>query len=305
MGRMQQKQPLTKKRILEWADNHHARTGRWPISRSGPILDADDGTTWQAVNTALVKGTRGQPGADSLTRLLRRRRKILDARAVWPDLTRDKILQWVDDHNERTGAWPRRDSGRVRCARGISWATVDRYLRKGNRSFAGGSSLTELLWTARHVWDGRPPLTEAKILRWAREHHDRTGRWPVTLSGKLIGASDDDWAAIDMALRNKRRGLPRRTSLSRLLSEHYRGRYRVTLGRITIRQIVKWAERHYRRTGTWPTHHSGPVSGVPNLSWAAIEYALRCGRRGLPGGSTLVRVLEKPRRGGGQGLNSE
>jgi hypothetical protein len=137
------------------------------------------------VNTALAKGVRGLPGGDSLTRLLRRRRHILDVRTAWPDLSRDKILQWIDDHHQRTGTWPRRDSGRVRCARGISWQTIDRYLKNGNRAIDGGSSLTRLLWEARGVLEGRQPLTEEKIIKWAEQHHGETGRWPVTLSGKL------------------------------------------------------------------------------------------------------------------------
>jgi hypothetical protein len=307
---MDRKPPLTAKRILEWADHHYERTGRWPISRSGPVLAANDGTTWEAVNTALTKGVRGLPGGDSLARLLRRRRKIADVRMTWPDLSRDKILAWADDHYERTGTWPRRESGRVRCARGITWATVHRHLKKGNRSLPGGSSLVELLSQARGVRHGKSALTEARILRWAQDHFLETGRWPVTLSGKVRHLPHEDWAAIDMALRHRRRGLTRKISLSRLLAEHHGARYRATLGRITITQILEWARRHHRRTGTWPTHHAGPVYGVPDLSWAAIDYALRQGRRGLPGGMSLGQVLSRlpqaerarrPKKRGGRG----
>ena len=290
---MDRKSPLTAKRILKWADDHYQRTGRWPISRDGPVFAADDGTTWEGVNTAMVKGNRGLPGGDSLARLLRRRRKIADARMTWPDLSREKILAWVDDHHDRTGTWPRRGSGPVGCAPGITWATVHRYLRKGNSTLPGGSSLTELLSKDRGVREGKIVLTEAKILRWADHHHHETGRWPVTLSGKVRPHPREDWAAIDMALRHARRGLTQKISLSRLLAEHYGKRYRATLGRITIKQILEWARRHHRRTGTWPTHHSGPVYGVPGLSWAATEYALRRGRRGLPGGMTLSQVLSR------------
>ncbi len=293
---MRSKEPLTLAQILDWADRHHERTGTWPISRSGPVTDAADGTTWEAVNTALAKGARGLPGGDSLRQLLRRRRKAADARTTWPDLSRRKIIDWVDDHYQRTGHWPQRESGRVRCAKGITWATVDRYLRKGNRELPGGSSLSTLLWEARGILDGRPPLTEAIILKWAREHHEQTGRWPVTLSGKLRNHPKEDWAALDMALRHGRRGLTRKTSLSRLLSEHCGARYNPALGELTVAEILEHADRHRRRTGDWPNYRSGAVYGRPDLKWSTIEYALKTGRRGLPGGSTLAILLDRHRR---------
>lgn len=293
---MHRKPPLTNKQILAWADKHYEYTGRWPISRSGPVLTAEDGTTWEAINTALAKGVRGLSGGDSLARFLIRRRKTADARTAWPDLSRRKICEWIDDHSQRTGTWPQRDCGRVRCARGISWATVDRYLKRGNRSLPGGSSLARLLWEARGISEGRRPLTEARIIQWAKDHYDATRRWPVTLSGKVRHHPDEDWAAIDMALRHTRRGLKRRTSLSRLLTAHLCERYNPSVGRITISQILEWADRHHRRTGRQPTHRSGAVHGTRHLKWSAIEYALKRGRRGLPRGTTLAQLLDKHRR---------
>ncbi len=292
------KQPMTLRRILAWADRHRDRTGRWPISRSGPVLDADDGTTWEGVNTALTKGIRGLSGGDSLARLLQRRRTRGDARSIWPELSRRKILDWVDEYYQRTSRWPQRDSGSLAWARDITWATIDRHLKKGNCSLPGGSSLSALLREARGIDAGKVPLTEARITRWARQHHDETGRWPVTLSGKVRGRPGEDWAAIDMALRHTRRGLTRTTSLSRLLTEHARERYNPRLGPISISQIVEWARRHHRSTGRWPTHRTGPVRGMPRLKWSSIDYALRLGGRGLPGGTTLARLLDEHVRHG-------
>jgi hypothetical protein len=123
----------------------------------------------------------------------------------------------------------------VRCAPAISWSTIDRYLAKGNRSLPGGSSVTELLAQARDVRDGKTALTETKILRWAEHHYRETGRWPVTVSGKVRHRTREDWAAIDTA----RRGLKRKISLSRLLGERHGARYRATLGAITIEQILE------------------------------------------------------------------
>jgi hypothetical protein len=61
--------------ILQWADSHHRRTGKWPGQTSGFIPEAP-GTTWNAVDMALRQGHRGLPGHSSLGRLLHERRGV-------------------------------------------------------------------------------------------------------------------------------------------------------------------------------------------------------------------------------------
>src|SRR5262249_54787237 len=65
--------------------------------------------------------------------------------------------------------------------------------------------------------------------------------------------------------------------------------------RLTRTAILRWARRHRRRTGRWPTAASGPVARAPGETWQAVDTALRAGRRGLPGGSSLVKLLPRPR----------
>jgi hypothetical protein len=65
--------PLTVEQVLAWADAHHARTGRWPHAKSGPVEGAP-GEAWGNINAALYDGHRGLPGGDSLARLLNRHR---------------------------------------------------------------------------------------------------------------------------------------------------------------------------------------------------------------------------------------
>jgi hypothetical protein len=65
------KPPLSVGQVLEWADAHHARTGRWPNENSGPVEGAP-GEAWSAVCAALRNGLRGLPRG-SLPRLLARR----------------------------------------------------------------------------------------------------------------------------------------------------------------------------------------------------------------------------------------
>ncbi len=139
----------------------------------------------------------------------------------------------------------------------------------------------------------RPPLTIARILLWADAHYRRTGRWPTQRSGPIAGA-DLTWTAVAAALRDGLRGLPRGNTLAGLLARergaepasgpHHRRE-------LTTQDVLRWADAHRRQTGRWPNAASGSVQGVPGESWGAINQALLWGRRGLPGGSSLSRLL--------------
>jgi hypothetical protein len=56
---------LDLQQIMSWARAWHERTGKWPGIESGPIPEAP-GETWNAVNKALIKGSRGLAGGSSL-----------------------------------------------------------------------------------------------------------------------------------------------------------------------------------------------------------------------------------------------
>ncbi len=60
---------------------------------------------------------------------------------------------------------------------------------------------------------------------------------------------------------------------------------------MTLGQILAWADAHHARTREWPTLRSGPVAGAPGETWRAVEAALRQGRWGLVGGSSLAILL--------------
>jgi hypothetical protein len=68
---------------------------------------------------------------------------------------------------------------------------------------------------------------------------------------------------------------------------------------MTVEQILAWADAYHRRTGQWPTKMSGPVVGAPGTTWLAVDTALRKGEGGLPGASSLRRLLNlhRPRKG--------
>src|ERR1700687_1400564 len=64
---------------------------------------------------------------------------------------------------------------------------------------------------------------------------------------------------------------------------------------LDIKEILAWADAYREATGSWPTGKRGPIAGTKFETWAAVESALRGGRRGLPGGSSLARLLAQER----------
>jgi hypothetical protein len=65
---------------------------------------------------------------------------------------------------------------------------------------------------------------------------------------------------------------------------------------LTIKQILEWLDAYHKRWGKWPRRGSGRVRESPNEdTWMAIHMALRNGLRGLPGGSSLIRLLAQQR----------
>jgi hypothetical protein len=64
---------------------------------------------------------------------------------------------------------------------------------------------------------------------------------------------------------------------------------------LTVEQILSWVDRHKERTGAWPHADAGPVPGMPGETWRKLNQALSRGHRGLPGGSSLARLLAERR----------
>jgi hypothetical protein len=294
---------LSVARVLAWADDCFARTGDWPHLTRDPI-PGTGGETWRKVDGCLRRGGRGLPGGTTLYRLLAEHRGVRNPNHP-PPLTVPRVLAWADAYHEATGGWPSADSGPVAQAPGETWAAADSALRCGVRGLPGGSSLAKVLAEYRGVRNPRdlPRLLLEDVLAWADEHRRRTGRWPTARSGPIPGAPlGETWGTVDTALRDGLRGLPGRLSVARLLAWHRGARNPKGLPRLRVAQVLAWADAHRARTGRWPRQQSGPVAGAPaGTTWAAIDAALREGLRGLPGGSSLGRLLEQRRGAGGPG----
>ena len=285
------RKPLTEEQILAWADSHYERTGEWPKVKFGAVVDVPR-ETWSGINAALELGLRGLPGKGSLARLLADNRGVRNQANLSP-LSLDQILVWANEHNGRTGHWPRIESGPVFEAPSETWKGIQMALVNGLRGLTGGSSLAQLLAErrgARNHYD-LPEYSVEQILVWADLHYERTGQWPNEHSGVVTDAPNETWGRINSALLEDIRGLNGGSSLARLLAEHRRKRNHLDLLDLTEEQILVWADALHARTGKWPIVKSGAVAEAPGETWNGIEHALRIGNRGLPRGSSLAQLL--------------
>jgi hypothetical protein len=224
---------------------------------------------------------------------MRRRSKRFQTRKK-PRLTERQILAWCDDHHENHGTWPRRNSGPIRIAP-ETWTAIEIALRNGNRGLPGGSSLAQLLANRRGVRNrmGLPPLTKQQILDWTRKWFRRNGQWPMHHSGVIPNSGGETWSAVARALSRGGRGLPGGSTLARFFEEEFG----VPANRppVAVKQILAWADAHRAATSRWPTRASGTIAESSNESWSKINTALINGLRGLPGGSSLAKLLARHR----------
>ncbi len=286
---------LSERRILSWARAHQRATGQWPHQNSGPVAGAP-GEVWRNIQAALLSGGRGLSGGSSIARLLGDRLGVRSRRRP-PSLSIDQILAWADAHRKRTGEWPKAHSGQVHEAPHENWLAIDNALYQGLRGLSAGESLARLLNRRRGVRNVRqlPRLTIRNILAWADDHHRRTGRWPTQDDGDIVAAPGEKWRNVHASLVRGGRGLPAGSSLAQILADGRGTRNLKRLPPLSERRILAWADAHLRRTGEWPRHKSGPIAEAPGEKWVNVDAALRSGVRGLPGGSSLARLLSKKR----------
>jgi hypothetical protein len=141
---------------------------------------------------------------------------------------------------------------------------------------------------------GAPDLTEKKVLAWADAYHDRTSDWPSFDSGPIPEAPGETWFTVAEALALGLRGLETGGSLPRLFLEH-RGRDHLLRHKLSVNDILAWADAWCARTGDWPKQDSGAIPGTGGFTWSDVDGKLRRGRCRLPGVSTLADFLAEYR----------
>ncbi len=218
-------------------------------------------------------------------------------RARYNPLSISQILAWADLEHEQTGRWPCCKDTIVWANKNEKWINIDALLRIGGRSLPGGDSLPQLLAREREVRNRSdlPDLSVAEVKRWARQHFSRTGKWPHYGSGDIPGSAQENWHGVERALREGIRSFPGGDSLARFLARHFRVRNKASTPRLTLKQILNWADAHHKRTTEWPTVHSGTILEAPSETWQRIDTALREGLRGLKDSSSLAQLLAAKR----------
>lgn len=282
---------LTYDQILQWADQVHRETGDWPTADSGHVKGADE--DWCNIDAVLQKGQRGLPKS-SLAKLLAKYRNRRNQQDL-PELRERQIVKWADAWKRKNRAYPTRTSGPIPGVNGETWARVNAALINGYRGLPGGSSLARLLAEYRDVPNiqALPDLVIAEILRWVDSYKSRERTWPNEDSGDIPEAPGHTWKGIDSALRKGTRGLQGGSSIARLLAKHRSVRNEKALPKLTERGIWVWIVTHQCRTGSWPNSRSGTILGTRSEKWSAVDAALRCGSRGLPGGSSLGDLIAR------------
>ncbi|HWL95256.1 MAG TPA: hypothetical protein VNT79_17180 [Phycisphaerae bacterium] len=303
---------LTLKQVLDWADSHHARTGRWPSTSSG-VIPGTGGESWDAIRKACIHGGRGL-ARQSLAQIFAERRGVR-RQGVLPKLTYPQVLEFVGDYLARTGRWPSNKSGAIPGSGGEKWAGIDYALKSRARGLTRHRGLVDFLTQEFGRSSGtfragrfqiRLPyralnavgnLSEDMILDWARAHHQRTGAWPTVVSGPVHGEVRRTWAAVDRSLRVGTRGLRKGSSIARLLALRAGVRNYCALPPLTIESILRWADEYFKRAGRWPHEGAGPIPGSGGESWKSVVNALRGSgnRRGLREKWTLDELLVKRR----------
>lgn len=223
------------------------------------------------------------------------RRLRLRVKPKYLPLSNDEILRWADEWFTAHGHWPNINSGLIPGTIDDTWRRIDDALRQGYRELPkkSGLSLARLLERHRRVRNSEypPKLSVPQIVKWARQHHERTGIWPTANIGPIDDAPGESWMAIDMSLRKGRRDVGPGSSLAQLLTKECGVPNCQQRPPLTVALILRWADEYHARHGKRPTRTSGMISGSSDETWMAIHRALASGRQGFPGGSSLAKLL--------------
>lgn len=280
---------LTEDQILELADQHHRRTGRWPNRDSGDIDGTED--SWSSICVALRNGARGLPRKITLADLLFEKRQVPN-KANRPALTDQQVLEWADRHKLLTGEWPDQTSGPV-DGENENWRGINSALSKGLRGFPGGSSIHQVLEAhgriQRRFWD--PSITVEDILFSADRFFARHKRWPKRTDIEPA-VRHFVWTTVDNQLRQGWENHSPGGSLALLLMEHRGYRHHLQLDPLSPEKIIDWAQEYHESFGRWPTSKSGDVPGTTE-NWRKIDAALKQGHRGLTKGDSLAKLLSR------------
>ena len=199
-----------------------------------------------------------------------------------------KILRLADAWYEKYETWPKKSSGNVLSLENLTWSKIDKQLQRTD-----WGSFANLLFLKRDVRHHlkQDKLTIHQIIEWAKDHFGKTKEWPTYKSGNVLAEPSENWSAIRSNLVAGGRGLPKGLSVEKVLFDEL-GVVGVRAGKkLTEQRVLTFALMHYEETGSYPTESSDWILDGKD-SWPTISFALNQGLRGLPGGSSLAKLLQ-------------
>ena len=198
-----------------------------------------------------------------------------------------KILELADACYKKYKIWPKKRSGVISSENNLTWNTINNQLLKTEVG-----SLANLLFLERDVHHHlkRNKLTIYQIIEWAKDHFKKTNEWPTYKSGAVLADYSEKWGAINSALQGGHRGLETNETLEALLWRE-KGVVGTLAGKkLSNKKILDLTKQHFEKTGLYPTSNSDWILEGKD-SWSTISVALNRGFRGLPGGSSLAKLL--------------
>ena len=247
------------------------------------------------------RGNRGLPGGSSLARLLAEHRGARNPKDL-PPLTIEQILAWADAHRAATGRWPVGLSGPVAEGSEETWAVVNKALCRAAIAACPAARRWPACWRSTGRCDrggcrcGRSAPGPAPTAR-------PPAAGPMPTPAPCAASPTRTGRRSMPRLKFGRRGLPGGSSLTALFGRSLDPAAQGIRPELTVEQVLAWADAHRAATGRWPTITSGPVAGVPGEKWVNLDAALRLGRRGLPSGTNLTRLIAEHRGAPGQSLD--
>ncbi|HEY8963138.1 MAG TPA: hypothetical protein VIN59_01615 [Alphaproteobacteria bacterium] len=233
--------------ILNHALLYLKKYQEWPtISRETPV-EGFSSEKWQNWNSALSLGTRGLPGQNSLTRLIK-----------------NFIIREAKEFKEKHGYLPLQHAGPLVSRPDITWELISKASSGTGRDNLHKIYTNAGLFKKRRVGKKEVQkfnfLTPEIIMQHALAKLDETWLWPDETMGETIpGVYQDSWAIWAAALWLGTRGLPGNTFLWKTIWDW----------------VADNALQFHEREGHLPNPGSGAVAGYPGISWDIVDFGLR------------------------------
>ena len=218
-------------------------------------------------------------------------------------LTISMIVEWIRKYIEKHGRKPTLKDGYIEFTKNETWSKIDTNLREGNRGLPGNSSLAKLIETEFGIRGYHNPLSLTKelIIDWIKQHFKKYDKKPTMSDGVVEFAIDEykgiTWGTVNIHLWQGGRGLLGGSSLADLNAEILGTRNHKKLPTLTEEVICKWISQFNHKYGSYPTTKHGIIEfsddEYKGETWERIDVSLQEGNRGLPGKSSLGKLIEE------------